>query len=663
MENNKTINNKTMKKIILTLFACSLFTSTFFAQTNENYGLQSLLYPQLGNYNAAFGKKALMQNSGIGNSAVGYQAMIFKTTGDYNTAVGGFTLTSPNTRSKNTAIGYKSQQEAIGFSNTSLGFHTLRLASGNENIAVGNYAMKYTTTGSKNTLIGVGASEYSTTASNNTGVGYHSLFNLTTGEANVALGKNAGQAITSGSRNILIGPYTLGSAANSYNIIMGYRSAATTGDNNIIIGKKVTLPAGTSNAMNIGGVLFGTGFQSALPQSATAAVSNGQIGINAINPLATLDVTNANGTKTLLGKNSSSAISFIPNNANSHFHISHTLNNSLQISQGTTVGTYPMFTILNTGKVGIGTTTPSALLEVKASGTIGTPVANNFDINKSYFKVTDGSLVMGLDPNQIHCNSSMELSTDGDYMNFRIKNSHVFRITQGMVGVNTDTPTAPLDVAATSGNGIRIGKIGDTGNLVVPQGGLAAQYNLDFTGYRDNAQDQVGARISALRFNKHIANSALIQSTGLAFYTNPTALYAGSAELVERMRITPEGNVGIGTTTTGTHKLAVEGSIGAREIRVEAPGAWSDFVFEDGYKLPSLTEVEQHIKEKGHLQDIPSTQEVTQSGINLGEMDAKLLQKIEELMLYTIAQNKEVEALKQIVKLQDEKLQKLEAIK
>ncbi|WP_281232406.1 hypothetical protein [Flavobacterium gelatinilyticum] len=102
------------------------------------------------------------------------------------------------------------------------------------------------------------------------------------------------------------------------------------------------------------------------------------------------------------------------------------------------------------------------------------------------------------------------------------------------------------------------------------------------------------------------------------------------------------GNVGIGTTTTGTHKLAVEGSIGAREVKVTATG-WSDFVFKKEYELPTLTEVEKHIAEKGHLKDIPSEEEVLKNGINLGEMNSKLLQKIEELTLYSIQQNKKIE--------------------
>ncbi len=104
------------------------------------------------------------------------------------------------------------------------------------------------------------------------------------------------------------------------------------------------------------------------------------------------------------------------------------------------------------------------------------------------------------------------------------------------------------------------------------------------------------------------------------------------------------GKVGIGTTDfSGNHKLRVEGSIGAREVKVEASG-WSDFVFGEDFDLRTLKEVENYIRENNHLPEVPSEAEVTKNGINLGEMDAKLLQKIEELTLYLIGQNKKLES-------------------
>ncbi|WP_240628145.1 coiled-coil domain-containing protein [Flavobacterium anhuiense] len=101
------------------------------------------------------------------------------------------------------------------------------------------------------------------------------------------------------------------------------------------------------------------------------------------------------------------------------------------------------------------------------------------------------------------------------------------------------------------------------------------------------------------------------------------------------------GNVGIGTKNP-QNKLDVNGTIHSKEVKVDMDG-WSDFVFKKEYNLPTLLEVEKHINEKGHLGNIPSEKEVIKNGINLGEMDAKLLQKIEELTLYVIDLNKKLE--------------------
>ena len=116
-----------------------------------------------------------------------------------------------------------------------------------------------------------------------------------------------------------------------------------------------------------------------------------------------------------------------------------------------------------------------------------------------------------------------------------------------------------------------------------------------------------------------------------------------------------DGNVGIGTALTNNpndYKLAVNGTIGAKEVKIEInSSAWSDFVFNDSYKLRPIKEIENYINEKNHLPDIPTAKELEDNGLNLGEMDAKLLQKIEELTLYMIQMNKEIESLKEENKL------------
>ncbi len=107
--------------------------------------------------------------------------------------------------------------------------------------------------------------------------------------------------------------------------------------------------------------------------------------------------------------------------------------------------------------------------------------------------------------------------------------------------------------------------------------------------------------------------------------------------------------VGINTNNIPTgYAFAVKGKIITEEVKVKLyASVWPDYVFSKDYNLPSLKIVEEHIKEKGHLKDIPLATDVEQNGILLGDMNAKLLQKIEELTLYTIQQQKELEYQKE----------------
>lgn len=113
------------------------------------------------------------------------------------------------------------------------------------------------------------------------------------------------------------------------------------------------------------------------------------------------------------------------------------------------------------------------------------------------------------------------------------------------------------------------------------------------------------------------------------------------------------GKVGIGTTDTKGYNLAVAGSIITGSIKVKQPVAWPDYVFKRTYKLRPLSEVAAFIKNNDHLPDVPSSKEVEEKGINIGETQALLLKKIEKLTLYMIElkaenqqQQKEIDRLK-----------------
>lgn len=130
-----------------------------------------------------------------------------------------------------------------------------------------------------------------------------------------------------------------------------------------------------------------------------------------------------------------------------------------------------------------------------------------------------------------------------------------------------------------------------------------------------------------------------------------------SATGLNGMVITKAGNIGFGIENPQC-KLEVNGIIRSKEVKVEATG-WSDFVFHKDYQLPSLQTVEKYINDNGHLPDIPNEKEVMENGISIGEMQSKLLQKIEELTLYIIQQDRNYNDLKQENIFIKQELQKL----
>jgi hypothetical protein len=121
------------------------------------------------------------------------------------------------------------------------------------------------------------------------------------------------------------------------------------------------------------------------------------------------------------------------------------------------------------------------------------------------------------------------------------------------------------------------------------------------------------------------------------------------------------GKVGIGSVSVNEsgYKLFVEHGVRTRKIKVDQQ-TWADYVFEKNYPLASLPEVEQYIQQHKHLPDVPSAKEVEANGLNLGDNQAVLLRKIEELTLYLIEQNKKLEELTRQLQEQDTKIKQLE---
>ncbi len=268
---------------------------------------------------------------------------------------------------------------------------------------------------------------------------------------------------------------------------------------------------------------------------------------------------------------------------------------AMESSQWTTAGNTIFY---NTGNVGIGTNTPGYLFDVA-----GTLNATNILINGSPVE----SPVWDLNGN------------DAFY-------------STGNVGIGTNVPGYALDVAGT----INATDILINGTALPSSpwslNGNDAFYNTGDVGIGTNTPGYT------LDVNGTI-NATDILINGAALPGSPWAVAGNDVSYTT-------GNVGIGTTDTQGYLLAVAGNMIAEGLKVELQTNWPDFVFASNYDLPSLQSIEQHIFNFGHLPNIPSAKEVGENGIDVGQMNAKLLQKIEELTLYTIQQQKELDSLK-----------------
>ncbi|HEY9260197.1 hypothetical protein [Chitinophaga sp.] len=301
-----------------------------------------------------------------------------------------------------------------------------------------------------------------------------------------------------------------------------------------------------------------------------------------------------------------------------------------------------------TGPVGIGTTTPSALLHVNAGNIkLTNPPAYPWGIN------------LDVDfPDSWTREISISQGGTGKMFSFGVL-AVGKALTYGYIGGNTNAASPYLAPWMTfKPNGyVGIGTLTPSTRLTIETGdstesnfvkleNKAVANSLIYLGSASNSHSVNTFRMAAVFESYRNLHISAANATSNIFFE--TGRVDGVAPV--RMVINNVGNVGIGTTTPGPYKLAVEGTIGARRMKVTQVTPWADFVFAADYKLPTIQEVEDFINMHQHLPEIPSAAEVVKDGIDLGEMNQKLLQKIEEQMLYIIEMNKKINVLTNEVK-------------
>ncbi len=207
----------------------------------------------------------------------------------------------------------------------------------------------------------------------------------------------------------------------------------------------------------------------------------------------------------------------------------------------------------------------------------------------------------------------------------------------GPVGIGTSSPysTSALTVQGSTTGGNPLFTIND--------GGTYGRYQF----YSDNGGNGAFYIYSGTARVRSYGNLYLecdnTDNMGIFLYNTGSATLTGNWMVQGTGTSYFDGNLGVGTTTTGNYRLNVAGGIRADSVIVNTTGA--DFVFGKNYHAMSLDNLGKYIKAHKHLPGIPTAVEMQKGGVSVGSLQTKLLQKVEELTLYVVRENKKIEKL------------------
>jgi len=599
------------------------------------------------NDNTAVGSGALQNNTGGNNTALGASSLNANVTGASNTGIG--------TASLNANI--------VGNNNTGVGnFSLFRNVSGNQNAAFGDFALGNTTS-SYNLAAGSSSLASNTSGTGNTGVGFGSLSNNKSGNYNTGTGYNTEIADTALSYGIALGYNALIEKSNQFAISDSIHTIKAKG-----------LPTGTGYVLTD---VAGDGNLSLQPNSAAGNAWNliGNSGTDtSINFIGTTDnkdvIFKRNGVKSGLlddqyGNTTWGVGSMHNTSSENNTAIGYNALNANQAGgDNTGIGAYALQHNNSIWNTAIGFSS----LQNNISGGANTAVgygslsANsvgqaNTALGFAALGLNQSSNNVGIGYNSLSANTSGLGNTGVGYYSLVNNRTGQYNTAIGYQAALADTGLSyaiALGYAATAkANQFAIS---DSIHTIKAKGlPTGTGYVLTDVAGDGNLSLQPSAGLTAAQLallNAGIANSWSINgnpinstaSNFLGTTTNSSLRFRTNN--VENMMIDSIGRVCIGITnvTDNSYKLYVEKGIRTRKVKVDLD-AWADYVFDANYKLPSLTDVENYIQQNKHLPDVPSAIDVEKNGVDLGENQKVLLQKIEELTLYVIDQNKKIETL------------------
>jgi len=306
--------------------------------------------------------------------------------------------------------------------------------------------------------------------------------------------------------------------------------------------------------------------------------------------------------------------------------------------------TMPAVTILQNGNMGLGIINPQAKLDVQKAAT-----ENGNDLIANFQRTADNTGGSGIVRIGNHTTADLEINSGysptgqrfGTFADFNIVNN-----TPGGTygGINFVTNATTRMTVKANGN-VGIGTTSPASPLTIIKTPEASDSHLYF-GDASAVSGAVSSRLCFAGFGIQHAGFAWVPNSNVGEGKLHLSFGGINNPMGNPIKVTfqSNGNVGIGTTKP-THLLSVNGTIRAKEVIVDLCTDLADFVFHPSYSLMPLHEVEQYVKTNSHLPEIPSAAEVSKNGMSIGDMQNKLLQKIEELTLYVIEQEKKIERL------------------